>query len=86
MISLERLGERDGWKCHYCDIPLTRAGREGSVEIDVDRWATLPGWEFATRDHVWPTSLGGSNRAENLVLACGPCNIAKSNKVEEQTA
>lgn len=28
-------------------------------------------------DHVWPRSLGGSDRFYNLVLSCRPCNQAK---------
>ena len=30
-------------------------------------------------DHVVPRSRGGSDRASNLTLACGPCNQAKGN-------
>ena len=30
-----------------------------------------------TIDHVVPRSRGGSNALTNLVLACGPCNLAK---------
>lgn len=31
-------------------------------------------------DHVMPISLGGMNTADNLVLACRPCNRKKHNK------
>ena len=30
-------------------------------------------------DHIHPQSCGGSNRIDNLTLACGPCNLKKSN-------
>lgn len=30
-----------------------------------------------TIDHVIPRSLGGSNKIDNLVLACSPCNEEK---------
>ncbi len=33
-----------------------------------------------TIDHVHPKSLGGSDRASNLTLACFPCNQRKSNQ------
>lgn len=33
----------------------------------------------ATKDHVYPKSLGGGNEQYNLVLACQPCNSAKDN-------
>lgn len=32
-------------------------------------------------DHVIPTSRGGSDDAGNRALACGPCNLAKSDRV-----
>lgn len=31
----------------------------------------------ATADHLLPVSRGGSNRLENLVPACRPCNSAR---------
>lgn len=31
-------------------------------------------------DHVKPKSLGGSDDIDNLVTACQPCNLGKSNK------
>ncbi|WP_415952326.1 RNA-guided endonuclease IscB [Streptomyces sp. KLOTTS4A1] len=37
-------------------------------------------------DHVHPRSRGGSDRASNLVLACIPCNEAKSNRPVEEFA
>lgn len=30
-------------------------------------------------DHVFPVSLGGSDRDENLITACHPCNAGKTN-------
>ena len=30
-------------------------------------------------DHIEPVSLGGSNEIDNLITACQPCNIGKSN-------
>ncbi|MFE2287531.1 RNA-guided endonuclease IscB [Streptomyces sp. NPDC059443] len=37
-------------------------------------------------DHVHPRSRGGSDRVSNLVLACVPCNEAKSNRPVEEFA
>ncbi|MGW5877061.1 RNA-guided endonuclease IscB [Nocardiopsis terrae] len=34
-------------------------------------------------DHVYPRSLGGSDRVSNLVLACVPCNQTKTNRPVE---
>ena len=36
--------------------------------------------ENATLDHVFPKSRGGKHDWENLVLACGPCNLKKGSK------
>jgi 5-methylcytosine-specific restriction endonuclease McrA len=63
-----RLGKRDGWTCHYCGIDLWCSG------------CVAPGPQpKATIDHVVPHYLGGSNKIENLVLACSGCNQDKGN-------
>jgi hypothetical protein len=31
-------------------------------------------------DHVHPKSKGGSDEMDNLVTACGPCNLSKGNR------
>lgn len=33
----------------------------------------------ATKDHLWPQSMGGSSQDFNIVDACKPCNQAKGN-------
>ena len=33
-------------------------------------------------EHIFPSSLGGSNEEENLRLSCGLCNRYKSNQIE----
>lgn len=37
-----------------------------------------------TRDHVLPTSRGGTNRWENVVAACKRCNWQKDNRTPEE--
>jgi 5-methylcytosine-specific restriction endonuclease McrA len=39
-----------------------------------------------TRDHVLPTSRGGSDRWENVVAACRRCNWQKDNRTPEEAA
>jgi 5-methylcytosine-specific restriction endonuclease McrA len=35
-------------------------------------------------EHVVPKARGGTNRVSNLVIACGPCNIAKGAQTAEE--
>lgn len=65
-ISIESLGQRDGWRCHLCGKSVRR--------------------EEATRDHLLPRSLGGSNRATNLRLAHMMCNAKRGNRGPAQLA
>ena len=41
---------------------------------------TPEGTVAAHRDHFIPLAHGGSNAIENIVLACGPCNIRKNDR------
>lgn len=59
--------ERDGRRCHYCQRPFM-----GWATEDFKANPHAP-----TLDHKIPDSLGGSNQAWNLVLACGSCNTSR---------
>ena len=37
-----------------------------------------------TRDHILPTSSGGTDRWENVVCACRRCNQFKANRTPEE--
>lgn len=52
-------------RCAYC-----------GCRISLDPYGDDP---YATLDHIKPKSYGGSNRIDNLCLACEPCNLAKGN-------
>jgi 5-methylcytosine-specific restriction endonuclease McrA len=41
-------------------------------------------WREVTLDHVLPLSRGGSHTAENLRVACGPCNFSKQHRTVEE--
>lgn len=64
-------GGRASARCHYCQ-------RAGTITWFQQRrgegWPHFAGLEL---DHVDPEILGGVGSAENLVLACLPCNRGK---------
>lgn len=35
-------------------------------------------------DHVFPVALGGHSRADNLVVACVPCNLSKGARTPDE--
>lgn len=59
--QINRLAERDGLRCHWCNVDLTIFGEDESTK--------------ATIDH-YPVSKkkGGTNKDSNAVLSCKPCN------------
>lgn len=63
---LEKLFERDGGKCRYCGVAVTLPRR--GVKLLTD----------ATRDHIKPKSMGGTDALSNQVLACRECNQGKA--------
>lgn len=56
---------RDDYACQYC-------GRHRSE---------LRGRQFLTRDHILPTSRGGTNTWQNVVTSCSPCNNRKGDRL-----
>ena len=58
--------ERDGLVCQVC----------GAAVRVLPTYAT----DQLTLDHVVPWSKGGADSAENLRVACAPCNIARGNR------
>jgi 5-methylcytosine-specific restriction endonuclease McrA len=65
MITIDQLFKRDGRNCYYCGRRTFTAANIGGVA------------RIATRDHKIPISRGGSDSAENIVLACMACNRVK---------
>src|SRR5688572_2207203 len=77
----DALAKRDGgFVCHYCLIPLVRA--DPHKPNAVEDWAKR-GKGIGTVDHKHPLCRGGSNRLENLVLACSVCNYRKGDSTYE---
>lgn len=74
------LGDRDGWFCHYCGIPLVRPRAKWPSTFPQTSFGgriKSLGPSFATRDHIIPQSKGGTHHLSNLLLACGDCNAWK---------
>jgi 5-methylcytosine-specific restriction endonuclease McrA len=61
------LWDEQGGLCYFCDRPMRY--RPSGYTHGKD----------GTLDHLIPRSKGGSNKMENLVLACCVCNNLKSN-------
>jgi 5-methylcytosine-specific restriction endonuclease McrA len=72
-----RPNEQTEIKCHYC-------GAHGSMFWF--RYSRGLGWpSFSLElDHVEPESVGGETTAENIVLACRPCNRGKGPRRPEE--
>ncbi len=48
------------------------------------RGAFVPGRRVRTIDHAVPRALGGTDRLENLRLACAQCNHRKASRSEQE--
>lgn len=57
-------------KCYLCDSVLNMNGNEGRP--------------FSV-EHVWPQSMGGDSRLENLLPACTDCNSKRQHQVSWAT-
>lgn len=75
--SVKSLIARDGCSCSYCQKPLIfRFMEPDSIPVEPVRYGNL--------DHRIPEARGGSNRLENLLLACERCNNEKGGLTEEE--
>jgi 5-methylcytosine-specific restriction endonuclease McrA len=62
-----------GGKCHYCQISMY-----------IKRDEPIPGYGFATCDHVIALANGGEDSFENTVAACDNCNQLKATGTIEE--
>jgi hypothetical protein len=72
-LTWRAVAARDGLSCAYCGILTDIGDRE---------WNTY-GPTHPTLDHVVPLASGGNHTFDNACLACGECNLSKSNKTLE---
>lgn len=84
----------DEYHVHYdlIEMPPAESGGVGSKRRR-KMWEKDPhcyycgkelSFEESSIDHVVPRSKGGSNRDENLVLSCQPCNHDKGDMDQEE--
>lgn len=66
-LTIEELGERDGWRCHLC-----------RRKVDPNLRAPHP--RSRSFDHLTPVSLGGTDEPANLRLAHLRCNVSRGNR------
>lgn len=64
VLTIEELGERDGWRCHLCRRQVNRNLRS-------------PHPRSPTFDHLIPVSRDGTDEPENLALAHRVCNTRR---------
>ncbi len=60
--------EKSNGECASCGKKLNLKGR---IKDD----------DYMTIDHIFPESLGGSSKLENLQAMCADCNVAKGNAI-----
>jgi 5-methylcytosine-specific restriction endonuclease McrA len=68
-IDRDVLGDRDGWVCGLCRLP-------------VDRELAYPAPLSASIDHVVPLKLGGGHVWPNVQIAHNRCNVSKKANAE----
>lgn len=91
----EERRERDAEAFFKSIVRSKGAQRARQSRTTKKRLAAKHGWECfycgcglsvetGTVDHVIPLSRGGTNRIDNKVLACLPCNSAKADALPEE--
>lgn len=69
-VIREEIGNRDGWTCYLCDLPI-------------DRTLIWPDPGSPTTDHVIPLSRGGEHDPANVRITHARCNAAKGDRLPE---
>lgn len=67
-ITRAEIGERDGWTCGICGVPVERTLR-------------YPDPMYGSVDHVLPVAHGGRHDVTNLQIAHLVCNVTKRDRI-----
>lgn len=70
-ISVDELGDRDGWVCQHCYKPVDRYLSYRDATIG------LPNPMYKTIDHIQPVVSGGDHSYRNTRLVHLTCNISR---------
>jgi hypothetical protein len=83
------LVERDGHHCRLCGMPVIRAevrNRLRRIYGEALPWGNTNATQHAAfqlfwlqYDHLLPHARGGTNEAENVLIACAACNYGRMN-------
>ncbi len=70
------------WVCQYCGQPLVKSGEVGSGRtVAIGKRLFSSGTaSMVMVEHIVPRSRGGTDRTDNLTIACFDCNNWKTNK------
>jgi hypothetical protein len=70
-----RLSEQQNHRCCYCaTLTWISDSRSPNPEFQPDRLPGMKNRQMATADHLLPVVKGGSEKIENMVMACDYCN------------
>lgn len=67
-------------RCFYCGTPLPPSAHRPKGVISEDGKRTKHDRKGWTKDHFRPAADGHHGTADNVVLACQPCNVSKDRR------
>lgn len=75
-----KLFEKQGKRCCYCELPIYLKAHESAETFPIRSRNGIPDKRFvATMEHLRRKADGGTNRIDNLALACLVCNSGRGN-------
>jgi 5-methylcytosine-specific restriction endonuclease McrA len=88
--------QRDGFHCRFCGIPVIRDTVRSKIRKSYPlalRWGGKNSEQHSAfqamwvqYDHLLPHARGGTNRSDNMVITCAPCNYGRWDSILEEVA